>query len=88
MGQINLNADERSLIRAIAHGDRLMDHRDIEGRKWFALHNPDGASTPVDDRLVHGLIERGLISSNKKFPAATYWLTDRAHAASVVATHA
>jgi hypothetical protein len=53
-----------------------MDHRDIDGGKRFALHQPDDRSTPVDPADVEALVEAGLISSNRKFPAATYWLTE------------
>ena len=65
-----------NLLRAIANGARLRDHRDIEGRKWFDLAAGDEKPVPVDSSLVETLIARRWIDSNKKFPAATYWLTE------------
>lgn len=61
---------------AMARGLRLKDHRDIEGRKTYALHYPDDHTESVDASDVAALVELGLISSNKKFPSATYWLTE------------
>jgi hypothetical protein len=66
-----------ALLRAIAAGVRLKDHRDLEGHKTFVLHTPDQPDIPVEATDVEALVEAGLISSNKKFPAATYWLTDQ-----------
>lgn len=60
----------------ISRGLRLKDHRDIDGHKRYLLHQPDDTSTPVDGNDVQALVDAGLISSNKKFPAATYWLTE------------
>jgi YD repeat-containing protein len=65
----------------MASGWALKAHRDIEGRKRFELHHPDGATEAVDWDAAAALIEHGLIDSNKKFPAATYWLTEAGRAA-------
>lgn len=65
-----------ALLLAMASGLRLKDHRDIDGRKSFMLHREDDSGEPVDKSDVEALMDAGLISSNKKFPAATYWLTD------------
>jgi hypothetical protein len=69
------------LLRAIANGLTLKSHRDLEGRKEYRLHALDGHSAVVEWEDVEALQSAGLIDSNKKFPAATYWLTDtgRAH---------
>lgn len=64
------------LLIAMAHGARLKDYRDIEGHKTYVLHHPDGQHAPIAADDVEVLVELGLISSNKKFPSATYWLTD------------
>jgi hypothetical protein len=68
------------LLQAIANGLILKSHRDLEGRKEYRLHSPDGhvSSAAWDD--VEALQSAGLIDSNKKFPAATYWLTDSGRA--------
>jgi hypothetical protein len=69
------------LLQTIAHGLILKSHRDLEGHKEYRLHAPDGHSTSVSWDDVAALQSAGLIDSNKKFPSATYWLTDtgRAH---------
>jgi hypothetical protein len=73
---MNLTATQIQLLLAIARGLRLRDHRDLDGHKHYALHAADGTSTPVAAREVEALTDAVLISSNKKFPAATYWLTE------------
>jgi hypothetical protein len=77
-----LTLAQRRLLAAMGAGLRLRDHRDIDGHKRYALHAPeDDAETRVDAADVEALVEAGLISSNKKFPAATYWLTEAGRAA-------
>ena len=71
-----LSTRQTQLLQAISRGLRLKDHRDIDGNKQYVLHQPDDAGAPVDAGDVDALVDAGLISSNKKFPAATYWLTD------------
>jgi hypothetical protein len=63
------------VLRAMAEGHLLKSHRDLEGHKTYQLHPLDGAPSPVDPTVIERLSERGLIDSNKKFPAAIYWLT-------------
>jgi hypothetical protein len=67
---------QTQLLLAIAKGLRLKDHRDLDGHKQYVLHNTDDAGTPITAQDVEALTDAGLISSNKKFPAATYWLTE------------
>ncbi len=74
----HLDDDAQALLRAMAEGARLKDHRDIEGAKAYLLHADDGGAVPVRAETVALLVQAGLIDSNKKFPAATYWLTGRA----------
>ncbi len=57
-------------------GWTLKAHRDIEGRKEFRLHPLEGEAEAVDGAAVARLVAQGLIDSNKKFPAATFWLTE------------
>ncbi len=78
---MQLTESQRRIMLAMAHGLRLKDHRDIEGHKTYALHYPDDRSEPVNPADVEALVELGLISSNKKFPSATYWLTEAGSAA-------
>ena len=65
----------------MASGWTLKDHRYLDGRKEFRLHGLDGASQAVAPDTVAALVEAGLIDSNKKFPAATFWLTGKGQGA-------
>ena len=58
-------------------GSTLKAHRDLDGSKIYRLHPLAGAVEELNRGLVSGLQKRGLIDSNKKFPAATFLLTER-----------
>lgn len=73
---MTLSNAQQQLLRQIANGRTLKVHRDLEGHKVYQLHNLDGHAEPIGRELAEALIELGLIDSNKKFPAATFWLTD------------
>jgi hypothetical protein len=66
---------ELRILRAMVAGWTLKDHRDLDGNKRCVLHSLEGKAEPVDRDAVAALVEHGLIGSNQKFPAATYWLT-------------
>jgi len=68
------------ILQAIANCLALKSHRDLAGHKEYRLHMLDGQSTLVAWDVVETLQSAGLIDSNKKFPAATYWLTERGRA--------
>jgi hypothetical protein len=70
-----LTPDQQQLLHAIARGDSLKAQRDIDGGKVYRLYNLDGAATSIERAMVDDLVERGLLGSNQKFPAATFWLT-------------
>ncbi len=76
--RLKLNDAHWRVLQAMAQGHLLKSHRDLEGHKVYQLHPLDGPPAPVDPDIVAYLAEHGLIDSNKKFPAATYWLTARA----------
>jgi len=73
---MRLTMAQKRLLQALANGLRLKDHRDLEGGKTYVLHQPDDTGTPIAATDIEALVDAGLISSNKKFPAATYWLTE------------
>ena len=75
-----LSPAQVELLQAIANGLTLKSHRDLEGRKEYRLHTPAGRSTLVTWEDVEALHAAGLIDSNKKFPSATYWLTEAGRA--------
>lgn len=72
---MKLTAAQQQLLQAIAAGQVLKSHRDIDGRKEYRLHAIAGQFQIVEREVVETLQDAGLIDSNKKFPAATYWLT-------------
>jgi hypothetical protein len=71
----------------MAGGWTLKAHRYLDGRKEYRLHSLEGEIEVVAPATVQSLAERGLIDSNKKFPAATFWLTDKGRAAIVAAAN-
>ena len=73
---LRLGATHRQVLLALADGCTLKAHRYVDGAKVFRLHPLDGPAETVSAVVVDYLFERRLIDSNKKFPAATYWLTE------------
>ena len=43
----------------------------------YLLHSLSGEPSPVAARTVQSLVRRGLLSSNQKFPVATFYLTPK-----------
>jgi hypothetical protein len=74
---VKLSKAEVKLLCALASGSTLKSHRYLDGRKVYQLHPLAGQAELVQKRLVDGLQQRGLITSNQKFPAATYSLTEQ-----------
>ncbi|MDX1615340.1 MAG: hypothetical protein R3300_13580 [Candidatus Promineifilaceae bacterium] len=74
-----MKATSRQLLEAIAAGQFLKSHRDIDGNKSFILHDGNGGQQQINPAVVELLRRQGLIDSNKKFPVATFWLTDAGH---------
>ena len=77
---MKLTATQQRLLLAIAGGQTLKAHRDIEGNKTYKLHPLDGEPEIVSADDAHRLCDLGLLDSNKKFPAATFWLTEKGKA--------
>jgi uncharacterized protein YjhX (UPF0386 family) len=74
---MKLSKPQQKLLQALAAGATLKSHRYLDGRKVAQLHPLDGPAETVRWSTVQTLIDRGLIDSNKKFPAATYLLTEQ-----------
>ncbi len=74
---MKLSYTQTAVLRALAAGDTLKSHRFLDGAKFFKLHGLDGAEQAVRCTTVHALQRRGLITSNQKFPAATFLLTEK-----------
>lgn len=73
-----LTVQQQFVLAALARGATLKAHRSLDGTKVHRLHPLAGGAVQTIDRVtVAGLHRMGLIESNKKFPAATYLLTDK-----------
>ncbi len=72
---MRLATEQRSLLRAMSRGSTLKAQRYLDGTKEYRLHPLDRPAEIVERRIVEALHEQSLIDSNKKFPAATFWLT-------------
>ena len=77
MDTMKLSLPQKELLLAIANGNFLKARRDPDGNKVFQLHSLNGEAQTVRRATVESLVDRGLIDSNKKFPAATFWLTEK-----------
>ena len=75
VASMKLSAAQHHVLTAIAHGHTLKVHRDIDGGKVYRLYALDGTVQPIERAVADDLIESGLLGSNQKFPAATFWLT-------------
>jgi hypothetical protein len=68
---------ERQILQALIEGCTLKAHRYLDGQKLYRLHPLNGPPETVGKAVVDSLKRRRLIDSNKKFPAATYLLTEQ-----------
>ena len=74
---MKLSQAQSDLLRALLDGQQLKSHRYLSGEKVFRLHALDRLPQTVAPEIVEFLSEHDLIDSNKKFPSATYWLTEK-----------
>ena len=75
---MNLTTAQKTVLQAMSHGDTLKTHRYFDGTKVCRLHPLNSADgCEIDTLVVNQLKALGLISSNMKFPAATYLLTQK-----------
>ena len=65
------------MLCALLHGATLKSHRYLDGTKIYQLHPLAGPAEPVQKSRVDSLQKQGLITSNQKFPVATYSLTEQ-----------
>jgi hypothetical protein len=77
---MRLTRRQLALLSALAEGCILKAHRDLEGHKVYRLYRLDGVIEEVSEADVHHLVDGRLLESNKKFPAASFFLTDRSAA--------
>ena len=72
-----LHSADYDLIKQLAEGYTLKSHRFLDGTKNYKLYAPDGGERPIDWEQVQRLLEFKIISTNQKFPAATFLLTSK-----------
>jgi hypothetical protein len=72
-----ISPSQTRLLDALLRGDTLKSHRYLDGGKEYRLHPLNGEAVSVPDEDVRPLVDRGLLLSNQKFPAATLILSDR-----------
>lgn len=88
MGQVpggaKLSRSHKRVLLALANGCALKSHRDVEGVKGYQLHPLAGPTEAIERATIEYLQDHGLIDSNKKFPAATYWLTETGKALTTI----
>ncbi len=65
------------LLRAIAEGATLKSHRTIDGDKAYRLYPPEGEPREIPFDQVQRMLDGRLLTTNQKFPAATFLLTSR-----------
>lgn len=75
---MRLTRQQLVILAALAGGGILKAHRDLEGHKVYRLCHLDGVTEEVSEADVHYLVDSRLLESNKKFPAASFFLTDQA----------
>jgi hypothetical protein len=83
-----LSEEQKQILGAMRSGWTLKSHRYLDGRKVYRLHSLNEEILDLPERVVKPLIERGLLQSNQKFPAATFLLTPQGRVmAAQVASH-
>jgi hypothetical protein len=74
---MQLSPAQKRVLVALVTGCSLKSHRYLDGSKIYQLHPLTGQAETLERSTVELLYRQGLIDSNKKFPAATYWLTEK-----------
>lgn len=74
--QWRLSSADHALMSKLSQGWTLKSHRNIDGEKRYALYDLDGGESAVDYAQVQKLLKLKIISTNQKFPAATFLLTN------------
>lgn len=74
---MKLSDTQQHVLLGLMQGATLKVHRYLDGTKSYKLHLLDGNVESVSSSTMDALKAKGLIDSNKKFPAATYLLTEQ-----------
>jgi uncharacterized protein YjhX (UPF0386 family) len=74
---MKLSKAQAKVLQGLMEGGTLKVHRHLDGSKVYQLHPLEGEPLTLQEAMVRRLETQGLIESNKKFPAATYLLTEK-----------
>lgn len=72
-----LRSADKTLIKRLSDGWTLKSHRFLDGEKHYKLYGPDGEEGDIEWVQVQRLLRLKVISTNQKFPAATFLLTNQ-----------
>ena len=75
-----LRPADKQLIRQLSEGWTLKSHRFLDGEKHYKLYGLEGEEFDIEWGQVQRLLRLKVISTNQKFPAATFLLTNRGQA--------
>lgn len=84
---MSLPDEAQSILAAMVQGAQLKSHRYLDGTKCYRLHPLDAPPTEVRKSSVDALLRQGMVTSNQKFPAATYMLTPEGRQAAAALRH-
>lgn len=79
-GSDGLTEAEAAVLLAIGRGQTLKSHRDIDGHKVYRLHPLVGEAAELPYAVVQSLLHHNYLTTNQKFPAATFLLTSKSKA--------
>lgn len=71
-----LNSADYELIGSLNDGFMLKSHRYLNGEKRYTLYSPEGRKRDLSWQQVQKLLDFKIITTNQKFPAATFLLTN------------
>ena len=74
---MKLSKAQVKVLQGFMTGGTLKVHRHLDGSKVYLLDPLEGPPETLQGAIVDHLKAQGLIDSNKKFPAATYLLTEK-----------
>ncbi|MBK8431238.1 MAG: hypothetical protein IPL28_08075 [Chloroflexi bacterium] len=79
-GRTSPSPAEAAVLHAIGRGSTLKSHRDVDGHKVYRLHPLQGEAADVPYAVVQTLLHQNYLTTNQKFPAATFLLTSKGKA--------
>lgn len=75
-----IHSADVDLIEKLSNGWTLKSHRFLDGQKQYKLYGFEGEEADIEWSQVQRLLRLKVISTNQKFPAATFLLTNQGQA--------